>query len=104
MLSLKQINQQKLKMLELKNQIQLMLSNEADRKKVLDCMKEMSNSMTRIDAERDFQKEAANALADDVAIDKKYINALAKIYHKQNFAQFQQQKEEIEDLYESIVK
>ena len=51
-----------------------------------------------------MQKEAANALADDVAIDKKYINALAKIYHKQNFAQFQQQKEEIEDLYESIVK
>jgi hypothetical protein len=90
--------------MQLQNQILLMLSNEADRKKVLECMKEMSNSMTRIDAERDFQKEAANALADDVAIDKKYINALAKIYHKQNFAQFQQQKEEIEDLYESIVK
>ena len=86
------------------NQVMLMLSNDLDRKKVLDCMKEMSNSMTRIDAEREFQKEAANALVDDVDIDKKYINALAKIYHKQNFAQFQQQKEEIEDLYESIVK
>ena len=77
----------------------LMLSNDLDRKKVFECMKEISNSMTRMDAERDFQKEAAIALADDVDID-----ALAKIYHKQNFAQFQQQKEEIEDLYESIVK
>jgi hypothetical protein len=86
------------------NQVMLMLSNDADRKKVLDCMKEISNSMTRMDAERDFQKEAAIALADDVDIDKKYIGALSKIYHKQNFAQFQQQKEEIEDLYESIVK
>ena len=82
----------------------LMLSNDLDRKKVFECMKEISNSMTRMDAERDFQKEAAIALADDVDIDKRYIGALAKIYHKQNFAQFQQQKEEIEDLYESIVK
>ena len=84
--------------------VMLMLSNDLDRKKVFECMKEISNSMTRMDAERDFQKEAAIALADDVDIDKKYIGALAKIYHKQNFAQFQQQKEEIEDLYESIVK
>ena len=53
---------------------------------------------------KEFQKEAAEALADKVEIDKKHINALAKIYHKQSFAMFQQQKEEIEDLYESIVK
>tara|TARA_B110000977_G_scaffold176900_1_gene232975 strand:- start:108 stop:353 length:246 start_codon:yes stop_codon:yes gene_type:complete len=81
-----------------------MLSSESDRKQVFDCMKEMSNSMARQDAEKEFQKEAAEALADKVDIDKKHINALAKIYHKQSFAIFQQQKEEIEDLYESIVK
>ena len=41
--------------------------------------------------------------ADEVGIDKNQIKALSKLYHKQNFAQFQQQKEEIEDLYESVV-
>ena len=81
-----------------------MLSNQLDRTKVFDCIKEMSNSMARVDAEKEFQKEAAEALIDKVDIDKKHVNALAKIYHKQNFAAFQQQKEEIEDLYESIVK
>jgi regulator of protease activity HflC (stomatin/prohibitin superfamily) len=81
-----------------------MLSNEKDRTMVFDCIKEMSNSMARVDAEKEFQKEAAEALTDKVEIDKKHINALAKIYHKQNFATFQQQREEIEDLYESVVK
>ena len=80
-----------------------MLSNPEDRKKVLSCMKEMSNSMTRMDGERDYQKEAASKIADEVGIDKNQIKALSKLYHKQNFAQFQQQKEEIEDLYESVV-
>ena len=72
-----------------------MLSTEADRTKVFDCIKEMSNSMARVDSEKEFQKDAAEALADKVEIDKKHINALAKIYHKQSFATFQQQKEEI---------
>lgn len=82
----------------------LMLSSQADKDKVLGAMKEISNSMTRVDAEKDFQKEAAERVADEVGINKKYINALAKFYHKQNFAQVQQEKEELEDLYESIVK
>ena len=82
----------------------MMLSNPADREKVLACMKEISNSMTRADAERDFQKEAAERVADEVGINKKYVSALAKFYHKQNFAQVQAEKEELEDLYESIVK
>tara|TARA_B110000285_G_scaffold170215_1_gene190465 strand:- start:30 stop:275 length:246 start_codon:yes stop_codon:yes gene_type:complete len=81
-----------------------MLSTEADRTLVFDCIKEMSNSMARVDSEKEFQKEAAEALTDKVEIDKKHVNALAKIYHKQSFATFQQQREEIEDLYESIVK
>ena len=60
--------------------------------------------MARVDAEKEFQKEAAEALTEKVEIDKKHINALAKLYHKQSFGAFQQQREEIEDLYESVVK
>ena len=79
-------------------------SSPEDKKRIKDCVIEISNAKSMMDAQRDFIKEAINSCAEDVEIDKKHINALAKIYHKQSFATFQQQKEEIEDLYESIVK
>jgi fatty acid-binding protein DegV len=78
------------------------VNNPEQRKVILDAMKEWSNSATRIDAEKDLQKNIIDDLADNVDIEKKYLNKLATMYHKQNFAQFQQEKEEIEELYESV--
>lgn len=81
----------------------MIVNNPNQRKIILDAMKEWSNSATRVDAEKDLQKTIINDLSDNVDIEKKYLNKLAAMYHKQNFAQFQQEKEEIEELYESIV-
>jgi fatty acid-binding protein DegV len=80
----------------------MIVNNPDQRKVILDAMKEWSNSATRIDAEKDLQKNIIDDLADNVDIEKKYLNKLATMYHKQNFAQFQQEKEEIEELYESV--
>lgn len=80
----------------------MIVNNPEQRKVILDAMKEWSNSATRIDAEKDLQKNIIDDLADNVDIEKKYLNKLATMYHKQNFAQFQQEKEEIEELYESV--
>lgn len=82
----------------------MVLNNPEDRKKILNCIKEISNSMARVEGERTFQKEAVEAAADDTTVEKKYISAMAKMYHKQNFAAVQQEKEELEELYESVVK
>jgi len=81
----------------------MIVNNPEQRKVILDAMKEWSNSATRIDAEKDLQKNIIDDLADNVDIEKKYLNKLATMYHKQNFAQFQQEKEEIEELYESVI-
>lgn len=80
----------------------MVINNPEQRKTILDAMKEWSNSATRIDAEKDLQKTLIDDLSDKVDIEKKYLNKLAAMYHKQNFAQFQQEREEIEELYESI--
>jgi archaellum component FlaC len=40
-------------------------SSPEDLKRIRGCMEEMSNSFTRMEAERDFQKEAINALAEE---------------------------------------
>lgn len=79
-----------------------MLSSPADRQKLLNAIKELSNSMTRVEAERDFQKDAIADAADNLGLEKKYVRKLASVYHKQNMNEILQEQEEIEALYELI--
>jgi uncharacterized protein YukE len=77
-------------------------SNPKDRKAIYDCMKEISNSMTRIDADRDLIKNAINDICEEQNLSKKTFRRMAKVYHKQNFKQEIQEQEEFEKLYETI--
>ena len=79
-----------------------MLSSPEDRKRLLNAIKEIDNSMTRVAAERDFQKDAINTVADELDLEKKYVRKLASIYHKQNLSQIQQETEEVFELYDLI--
>lgn len=79
-----------------------MITNPKDKERLSNAITEISNSMTRIDAERDFQKDAVDKVADETGVDKKYIKKLASMYHKQTFAQVQTEYEEIEGLYEEL--
>lgn len=78
------------------------LSNPADRKAVYDALREISNSMTRMEAERDLISETLKAVKDKFELPPKYVRTLAKIYHKQNFNQVKEEQAEVEQLYESI--
>lgn len=77
-------------------------SSDADKKRIKDCMDEISNSYLRQEAERDFVKEALISLEDDVGIPKKYLGKMARIYHKQNMSEIVSEIEEIEALLESV--
>ena len=80
------------------------ISNPADRKKIKDALQEISDSMTRIDAEKDLIKDIVNDVNDNFKLPKKYINKMARIYHKQNFSKEKQETEELETLYETVVE
>lgn len=80
-----------------------LISNPVDRKKIKDALSEISDSMTRIEAERDLIKDIVNDVADNFQLPKKYVNKMARIYHKQNFQVTQQETEELEALYISVV-
>lgn len=95
-------NKQYYEKLKLENVLKMVVNNPKDREVILNAMKEWSNSATRVAAEKDLQKNIITDLADKVDVEKKYLNKLATMYHNQNFAQFQQEREEIEELYESI--
>lgn len=78
------------------------ISSPVDRKKIREALREISNSMTRIDAEKDLIKAVISDLSDQYQLPKKAFNKMARVYHKQTFNQEQQEFSEFETLYEEI--
>jgi hypothetical protein len=64
---------------------------------------EISNSMTRVDAEKDLIRETIKDMSDQFQLSKKTLNKMARVYHKQNFQQEVAGHEEFEALYEQVV-
>ena len=80
------------------------LSNPADREKLFKVIQECSNSMTRVDGEKDFVKESIDAIAKDLQLPKKLVARLVKVYHKQNYDEEVSTHEQFEQIYETVVK
>ena len=78
-------------------------SSPEDKQRIKDCVIEISNAKTLIDAQRELIKEAVNSCAEDVEIDKKHLRKMAEIYHKQNLLEVVGAVEDVEALYESVM-
>jgi len=78
--------------------------NENERKKLKKVIMELNDSMTRVAAERDFQKEAINNLHEELGVDKKLIRRLAKAYFKANFGEEIEENKTFEQSYDLIIK
>lgn len=77
-----------------------MFSTEEDRKKFMGAIQEISNSMLRMEAERDLIKEIVKDKSDEFKINKKVIKQIAKTYHKQNRTQVEAEHEEFLEIYD----
>ena len=78
------------------------ISSIEDRKKIFGAIREISNSMVRIEAERDLIKETVKDVSDNFQISRKIVNKMAKVYHKQTLTQEIDQHEEFVEMYEDI--
>jgi hypothetical protein len=76
--------------------------NPNDKLKLIGALKDMSISLTRMDAERDLQKNIKNDICKDLDLNKKVFTKLAKTFHKQNFSEEVELHKQYEDLYEGI--
>lgn len=76
---------------------------QEDRNKVQKALREMSDSMTRVQAEKDLQKDIAQAILDDVGVPKKDFNKLARIYHASNLMEEAARNEEFMEFAEAIM-
>lgn len=75
-----------------------------DKKKVFDAVREISNSMTRIEAERDLIKDIVKEVSDTFQIPRKTVKKIAVTYHKQNLTQVEQEHDEFVELYDKVTK
>jgi hypothetical protein len=78
--------------------------SDAQRKELKEAIVQMNDSMTRIAAERDYQKETINTINDKTGVDKKIIRRMAKVYFKANYAQEQEDNRSFEEFYDGVMK
>ena len=78
--------------------------SEPDREKLFKVIKECSDSMTRMDAEKDYVREAIADTSKNMQLPKKLVAKLVKVYHKQNCDEEVAVAEQFETLYETVVK
>jgi DNA-directed RNA polymerase subunit N (RpoN/RPB10) len=79
------------------------LSNE-DKKKLKNVIYALNDSMTRVAAERDLQKEAINEIFDELGIDKKIVRKMAKAYFMANYNSVVEEEKNFQDFYDAIIK
>lgn len=75
-----------------------------DRKKVKNALTEISNSYTRIEAERDLVSEILQNMQDEFELPKKQMRKVARVYHKQNINEVKSEFSDIEDIYTAVTE
>lgn len=81
-----------------------MVLTDEQKKKLQGAIREISNSLTRTEAERDLIREIVKEQSAELQIPKKTITKIAKTYHKQNLTQEVADHEEFVELYEKVTK
>lgn len=77
-------------------------NDPATLKTIKDALFEISASMTRVEGEKDFQKEALSDLAEKTEVPKKYLGKMANLYHRQNKSEVEGDQELVSELYDAV--
>lgn len=75
-----------------------------DKEKVKGAVKELSDSHTRIDSEKELQKEICEKIEDETGLSPKLLKRLAKVYYKSTFNKVEEENREFEEFYTIIMK
>ena len=77
---------------------------EEDRKRLRKAVLEMNDSMTRVGAERELQKETTNEVCEELGIDKKLFRRMSRAYFKANFKDEVQENTDFEEFYTTVME
>jgi radical SAM superfamily enzyme len=73
-------------------------------KTLKNAMIEISNSKTRMAAEREQIKAICDHVKEEIQVESKKVKKLANIYYNQNLTKLVGETEEIAELYEEVMK
>ena len=77
--------------------------NQEEKTLVRGAIDEMVNSFTRVQAEKDLQKEIVYRIKDDTTVTPRIFKKMAQTAYRASFAEEKGVFEEFEALYEEIV-
>jgi len=77
---------------------------DEDRKVLRKAVMEMNDSMTRVGAERELQKETTNEIVDKLGIDKKLFRRMSRAYFRANFKEEVQENTDFEEFYTTVME
>lgn len=75
---------------------------QSDKENIMKVVQDCCDSLTRMEGEREFVKEAIVGLHDKYDLDKKHIRKVINIYYKQNMGEVRSEMSEVESLYEEL--
>lgn len=78
-------------------------SSAADRKVILDAIKEADNCLLRIDSEKDQIKAIVEEINEKYELNKGLFAKLVRLYHKQNLSVYEQETSDVIEAYNTIV-
>lgn len=76
---------------------------ESDKMKIKQVLVEISNSMTRIEGEREYIADAIKVASDTYQINKKTLRKMARVFHKNNYSEELSSMEEFTTMYDDII-
>lgn len=80
----------------------VMPTDAASQDKIRKAIQEVANSLARMDAEREFIKEALDPIQEEFGIKPKHLRKIARVYHKGNFGDEEQDFNAFETGYRTL--
>lgn len=79
-------------------------SSPNDRQKLKLAIVEITNCLLRMDSERDAMKEIISEASSKYGVDKKMVRKIATTMYKHNYSDVQQENEDFELMYETLIE
>jgi len=77
-------------------------TNPADLKALKDAAQEYSDSMTRIESEREQCRSIVETMEEKFEVPRKYLNRMFRQYHKNEYDKEFQENADYSELYEKV--
>lgn len=87
-----------------KNYVSINSLSVEEKKKLKNTILELNDSMTRMAAERELQKQAIDEIFDQLGVEKKIVRRMAKVYYKANYSTETEEENMFRDFYEGVIK